>query len=355
MTRSARIFCAMVLTAAVMLWSAQSADAQGLSSGASTSAGSSCTGANNADGFCGFVTTVPTNTAATVVSRYAWNINADVGTLTTRDTSSNASHNVSFTATAPGSYQVALQSDRIGMVQRNDDLLNCNGQAHMSALSSSSNIALTTGALTHAAVDVNNGTGNQQTAVSQSANATILRLSNGVGQNHSLTFTWNGSVRSNSCEAAVRLGQQNGSTTGCGACEYTGSPSRTQATDGHFVTVTFTNFCGDGVINGTGEQCDLGGANGSGTSCCNSNCTFRSVGQVCRANSGGGCDVQETCTGANANCPADGFASATTSCRAVAGDCDVAESCTGSGPNCPADGFLSATTTCRPTAGDCDV
>ncbi|HWP67074.1 MAG TPA: hypothetical protein VNO26_14345, partial [Candidatus Limnocylindria bacterium] len=180
------------------------------------------------------------------------------------------------------------------------------------------------------------------------------RVSNGVAQSHALTFTWNGSVRSNSCEAAVRLGQQNGSTTGCSACVYPGSPSRTQASDGHFVTVTFTSFCGNGTIDGTGEQCDQGVANGTSSSCCTSNCTFRPSGQVCRP-IGGVCDVQETCTGSSGACPADAKLGTATTCRPAAGVCDAAEVCDGVSNACPTDAKFGTATTCRASAGVCDV
>src|SRR5262245_44985505 len=78
-----------------------SARAQITAAGSSTT-GSTCTGANNADGFCGNSTSIPINNGTTFQSRYAWNINADVGAGSTRDTSGNAQHNMSFTATAPG-------------------------------------------------------------------------------------------------------------------------------------------------------------------------------------------------------------------------------------------------------------
>ena len=265
----------LVACAAAALLSARNAGAQ-ITGASSSNAGSTCSGANNSDGFCGNSTQVLINSGTTFQSRYAWNINADVGAGSTRDTSGNAQHNLSFTATAPGSYQLNISTTRVGMVQRNDDLLNCEGQAHIGAMTGSSNIALASGGLGTAALDVNNGGGNNQQSLNQSNSAIIgPRLSNGAGQGHSLTFTWNGSVRSNSCEAAVRLGQQNGSTTGCGACEYAGSPSRTQATDGQFVTITFTSFCGDGVVNGT-EQCDQGSANSAnayGKDKCTSACS----------------------------------------------------------------------------------
>src|SRR6185436_15684556 len=107
--------------------------------------------------------------------------------------------------------------------------------------------------------------------------------------------------------------------------------------------------------------------------------------------SAGQCDVAESCTGSSGACPADGFASDTTSCtgasqggacdnnaadhcsgtsnscvdafqastfecRGSAGQCDVAESCTGSSGTCPADGFASDTTSCTGASqsGACD-
>jgi hypothetical protein len=75
---------------------------------------------------------------------------------------------------------------------------------------------------------------------------------------------------------------------------------------------------------------------------------------ICRA-SAGVCDVAESCTGSNVNCPTDVFQPSTTICRASAGVCDVAESCTGTSAACPTDVFQPSTTICRASAGVCDV
>jgi hypothetical protein len=349
--KTCRVLVAVV--ASLSLW-AGSARAQ-ISGASVNNSGSSCSSGNNGDAFCGSSTQTLTNNGTTLATRYAWNVNADIGALSTRDMAGTAAHHVAFTATAPGGYRLNISTSRAGMVQRNSDVLNCEGQAHISSFTGSSNIALASGTLSIASgLDVGNGTGNNQLTLSGSSAAVINRVSNGVGQSHSLTFTWTGSVRSNSCEAAVRMGQQNGSTTGCAACEYPGSPSRTQSSDGHFVTVTYTSLCGNHVVDAAvSEACDEGSANGTFTSCCNSNCTLKSGGTTCRS-SGGPCDVAETCTGSSPACPADGFASTSTVCRAAGGVCDLAENCTGSSPGCPFDFKQPNGTECRASAGVCD-
>ncbi|MCW5892535.1 MAG: hypothetical protein KIT14_18635 [bacterium] len=329
-----------------------------MSGAVSSTTGSTCTGSNNSDGFCGFSSALQTNTGTTVRSRYAWNINADVGVGSTRDTSGNASHRVTFNAVAPGGYRLDVAQSRVGIMQRNDDAPGCDGASDTTGITGAltNDGTITSGSLSIADPGViSNGGGMTTLPFSQTANAVIHTLSNGVGKSHTLTFTWSGAVRSNSCEASVRMGQQNGTTTSCGACDYPGDPSRTLENDGHFVTITYTSLCGNGVIDNVGpvtEQCDQGPANGTSGSCCTATCQFRTAGQVCRAQAGV-CDLQETCTGSSATCPAD--AKSTAPCRGVAGVCDVAESCNGVSDDCPADGFLSSSTQCRASAGICDL
>ena len=51
-----------------------------LSSATNSTSGATCSGANNGDGFCGNSVGFSTaNNGTTFTSRYAWNINADVG------------------------------------------------------------------------------------------------------------------------------------------------------------------------------------------------------------------------------------------------------------------------------------
>jgi MYXO-CTERM domain-containing protein len=77
------------------------------------------------------------------------------------------------------------------------------------------------------------------------------------------------------------------------------------------------------------------------------------AGTECRG-AAGDCDVPETCDGVSMACPEDALAIAGTSCRATAGDCDVAESCSGSDAACPVDAFVSGTE-CRAASGICDL
>jgi hypothetical protein len=321
-----------------------------------TTAGSSCGASNTADRFCGSSAQILTNNGTTLSTRYAWNINADIGIFSTSDMTGSAHHNVDFTATAPGGYRLNITTSRVGDINRLSDALNCDGAADVGGVAGSSNVALSSGTLALGDPGgLGNGTSTTSIGINQSTGiAQIFRVSNGVPQSHTLDFTWSGSVRSNSCEAAVRIGQQNGSTTGCDACGYPGDPSRTQATDGHLVTVTFASLCGNGTIDGSvGEQCDEGSANGSFTSCCTTTCQLKAAGTDCSV-SNGICDPVEECTGSSATCPADVLAPDTQSCRAPAGACDAEEFCTGSSPGCPFDFKLGPSSECRPSGGACD-
>ena len=85
--------------------------------------------------------------------------------------------------------------------------------------------------------------------------------------------------------------------------------------------------CGDSTLD-PGEDCDPPGG------CCASDCTFELGGVSCRA-IGGVCDLAESCSGSDPNCPPD--AKSTSECRASADACDLAELCDGVSNTCPAD------------------
>ena len=420
MTKTRSVLAMVVACSALLLAPVRQAAAQ-LSSVTDSTTGSSCAGSNNSDGFCGSAVSfsVPSN-GATFTSRYAWNVNADTGLFGNQTRAGTAAHHVNFNATAVGGYLLSINTSRVGDMARVNDLalIGGNAQAAVSGVTGTSNIGLTSGSLNLAdPSDLGNGNSTTSISINQSSSATICRNSNGVAQAHALTFTWNGSVRSNQQEIGIRMGLQNGSTTGCSACEYPGNPSRTQGNDGHFVQVSITSLCGNGVIDSCGgETCDEGSANGAFGSCCNANCTLKTAGTTCRDSDGvcdpaetctgssptcpanqlepnttlcrasaGPCDLDDYCTGSNVDCPADAkstalcrgaadvcdedefcdgvnnacpadmFMPSSVVCRGSAGDCDVAENCTGSGPSCPADAFKPSSTECRASAGFCDI
>jgi hypothetical protein len=386
--RSAQLGVAVI--AALFVVTVAGVAAAQISGASNSTSGASCSGGGSTDGDCRNSVSFTVNNGVTLTSRYAWNINADTGAFSTHDTSGNASHHVNFNATAVGGYRLDIATSRIGDLNRVNDLVGCDGNADTSGVTGTTSFPLNSGTLNLAdpgAIPV--GTDTASVPISQSSFAQLFRVSNGAAQAHALTFTWNGSVRSNSCEAAVRQGESSGTTTGCSACGYPGSPSRTQSSDGHFVTVTFTSLCGNGVVDGpAGEQCDEGAGNGTSGSCCTSQCQFKAPATTCRPAAGdcdlaetcsgmsgacpfdfkkpngsgcraanGQCDVPEFCDGVSNNCPADGFASNMVVCRAgSAGEvCDQTENCTGTGPNCPPDLVLPNTVICRASAGACDV
>ena len=195
--------------------------------------------------------------------------------------------------------------------------LGCDGAADTSGVTGSTNFALSSGT-SASPIPAPSATAAATRPIPyqpEQRSAHVFRVSNGAGQGHTLTFTWNGSVRSNSCEAAVRQGESSGTTTGCSDLRLPGQPrphpgERRPLRHRHVTPRSAATARRRSV----GEQCDLGGANGAASSCCTTHLQFRPRGQVCRA-SAGVCDLPETCTGSSATCPAD--AKSTAPCRAV--------------------------------------
>ena len=118
-------------------------------------------------------------------------------------------------------------------------------------------------------------------------------------------------------------------------------------------------ICGNG-INRVARQRVVrpGRRNGTATSCCTVSCGFRAGGSTCRVGGGAPCDLNETCTGSSATCPADDApGKAGITCRLGSGDfCDPDEVCNGvPGIACPGDIVQTSSTQCRAGSGDlCD-
>src|SRR5438093_1077262 len=284
-----------------------------------------------------------------------------------------------------------IGQSRVGSVARSSDASNCDGQAHIGAVTGNSNVAFSSNTLTSSApaVDINNGGGDAHTDLSQGGAAQLFRFSGGVTQSHSLSFTWSGSVRSNSCEASVRLGESSGTTAGCSVCR-TGSGDACDPTE--TCTGSSTSCPADVVQSSSftcraaGGECDLAenctGVPGAtcpadakkpnGTACtddgnpcttetCNGSSNLcqhppGNAGTVCRTGSGDVCDPDETCTGSSSTCPADVVQPNTFTCRSAAGECGLAENCTGVvGQVCPADAKKTNGTACTADSNPCTL
>ena len=135
----------------------------------------------------------------------------------TVDQGGSSTHRVNFTATAPGTYRLDVAVNRVGMVQRNDDLIGCNGQANTGTASGSVAVGpgLASGGLNTNGITVGNGGGNnQQTmtgsgAFANSATASCGRPSARASTpDTAVTSGLSGAAvaaRSSCCFAAARL------------------------------------------------------------------------------------------------------------------------------------------------------
>ena len=306
---------------------------------------------------------VQSSSATSFATRYSATVDADSALGGGNKTETLATdYTLAFDVTAPGAYTLTVVTSRSGDLNVGTDILSNSGTADTTAVTgTATGGTLAGGTLNLPDPGIASCGGPCTTSISQTASATITGTSNGVPVHHTLRFTFTSSATSTTGfllggqEAAVRLGIPTQDTSN-GAGQYPGSPARTAASDGHFVTVTLS-ACGDGIVE-PGEQCDLGTAqNGAPGSCCTSTCTLAPSGTVCRP-AAGVCDQAETCDGTQPTCPPDVFLGSTGGsfvCRPAAGPCDVAEVCDGTGPDCPPDQFAGPLTVCRPAVGPCDV
>lgn len=291
-------------------------------------------------------------------SRFRWNINADTGFLGDKSMSSDAVHNLSVRAFVDEGqwYTITVDQDWVFHVGRTHDSsgFDNGGSASVSSLagtySGPGDTSYDTDP-THT-LDIPLST-SLNTSYDLSATQKVYDQGQGqTGRIHDFSFAWDGSVRSHSSEVAVRMGAINDTTTGCELCKYPGSPSRTQADDGHFVTVTLEVLCGNGVLNTeVGEECDGGSccdsecrivenACGDGNACTNDSCVLSDgVSAVCAHSlvaNGTSCDDGIFCNGAD-TCSTGTCVHAGDPCPGADGDADCSETCNESAGACTAD------------------
>jgi len=314
------------------------------------------------------VATLSSN-ATSFQTRYAFLVGNDrdggfqfFGDTHTQTLTSN--YTISFRVTAPGAYRLNISTLLNAEINRRDDGGGSAGGDLAAVIGSFTGGTLQSGGLgLSPASALGNGSGNANLVVARNGSAVIQGVSNGSAVNHTLTFSWTNVCRSitpvfgsNGDECAVKGGITS-SITGYTAGVYPGTPARTQANDGHFVTVTLESLCNNGVVDAGLEQCDLGaGNNGIATTCCTSTCQFRAAGQNCRPEASV-CDEDELCTGSAAACPANvPVAAATRVCRPTATVCDADDFCDGVSFTCGADNVVGpGIRVCRPEATICDA
>lgn len=324
----------------------------------SNGTGSTCTNQNSPDGDCVVGVTMPSASSTSFTSRMQWNTNANTSVGNDHLVSGTAKHNIAFNVSAPGGYRIDVHQDLYGDMLRNEDDFDCEGSAGLGGVAGTYSGVVQSGTLNLPNVpNIPFDTNDAVNEVDESASATMYGISNGATVSQTLNFQFDVFARSASCETAVRLGAQSGTTTGCDNCGYPGSPfSRVQADDGHWVTVTFTSLCGNGVVDSiVGEQCDLGSANnGAANTCCSASCKLVAF-STCRP-AAGPCDIAETCLDTvNGTCPADGRHVGTLCRPTVPGGCDEPDFCNGFSVFCPSDDVKPAGTVCRAAQDACDV
>ena len=199
-----------------------------------------------------------------------------------------ADYEIDFSATAPGAYRLTVTTSMSGDLHLVNDGTG-SATADMSGVTGlSSGGTFESGSLDLADPGSISAGGGGSVGISDGGAGTIFGVSNGSPVAHTLHFVFTqqaSTTASNGDEGGVRFGINSSIGTET-AGDYPGSPARTQADDGHFVTVTLTSLCGNSVID-TGpsyaEQCDDGADNGHPElgSCCTTTCTFATNSTPC--------------------------------------------------------------------------
>jgi hypothetical protein len=311
---------------------------------------------NNAVGFFGWSQAFTTLTSTTVASRYAFNVSADTS-FGLREQTGEAHHRLGFLVNVPGGFRLDVDTRYVGALGRIIDDFSCEGEAEISAVAfnfTGPEVGSSGTFNTGNPVDIGGvAVIDDSLPFREDTSGQIYGVSNGAPRQVWLDWNFAARVVSNSCEVSARLGEQ--STSSCFSCGYPGAPFRGQSNDGHFVTVTVTSLCGNGVVDtAAGEQCDQGDANGSPTSCCASTCQFRSAGATCGPDTGLPCDLPDFCTGTSGACP-NLVKDSRYKCRLHEHECDSEVFCDGSSPFCPADAKQPKGQQCRDDGNPCTL
>jgi len=296
------------------------------------------------------------------IARFGVNVNAD-SKSTSRSKLVDFEHEVSFEVRSSLGYTLRISSGWVGEMARRADTLECADAVVLSGVTGDviAGFGLSSGSLSLAdPPDITLLTSGDETVpFGEAVDAQVVVRTASPVEIHTLRFSWNAGVISNTCEAALRMGADNESTTECTLCEYPGDPARVKSADGHFVFVEFVqSMCGNGQVD-SGEQCDLGSGNGFGA-CCDTACRLEPEEMPCQ-------DDELFCTG-DGRCRSGVCTSLGDPCAGQCAVCDEsADQCVPCVPTptptaTPGDPTLTATAdaTATPTAptsacaGDCD-
>jgi hypothetical protein len=234
-------------------------------------------------------------------SRYGFNVNAD-SKSTSRSKMASAVHEVDFEVHSSRPYSLVVSSGWVGQMTRQADAPECADAVTLSGVDGEvvGGFGVSSGSLSLSdPPDITLQTSGDATLdISEVADATITVTNPNPVEFHRLRFSWNAAVLSNTCEVAVRLGGDVGTTTECVNCGYPGDPPRDQTADGHFVNVQYMpSNCGNGQLD-SGEECDLGAGNGF-AACCDVHCKLEPQNMPCDdglfCNGDGRCDASGIC------------------------------------------------------------
>lgn len=224
-----------------------------------------------------------------------------------------------FDVTAPAgtAYRLTVEHSIAGAI----DIVNDGAGTHSTGTMSQVAAALSGSTIEDPRGDLNLTAGLPQNALII-AGTTTLALANtqtylgegtGSPSAQTITVSWNASCFSpaDGWECGLRMGLPCSIVGGPAlygdvaitAAAYPGSPSRTQSTDGNFLTVSL-EYCGDSIVQSDGrldEQCDQGNTdpvsgNGQPTSCCAADCTWSGIDPCYDGNGNEHCDLVPTPT-----------------------------------------------------------
>lgn len=345
-----------LLALSALLGGATPARAQFSSGMVASTSGSDCTTTNNQNRYCGYSIDELERTDWTFESAYRWNINADAPLFESDRAAGTAQHAIFVSIKTDRDAWYELQVDQRWKFHYSlgEPATDIDFDSSFSGMTAAHTGSLT---LVSGSLDIDTDFSSLSDDHANDTSATAVYRLQGTGRvvTFFLTFTWTGAVRSKSIPVAFRMGQTNETTESCDECGYPGDPSRVQADDGHFVTLTLAKLCGNGVVDtDLGEECDGGSCCdpdtctpdaslcGDGNDCTTDSCAVLGDGSAACVGApvanGTACDDGLFCNGDDTCQQGECLVHGTDPCAGNLGDADAdcSESCDESTDSCTA-------------------